>query len=851
MVGSPKYFLPKEQEWLNAWHPKNPVISKARFLSDDIPGKMPTSGALILGQAPMGIGKSYWTKKEVIDRVLAERPTARIVSITPTRSIGKSQASEWGIIQRDDIPGKEKSMADKIASTPHVSMPWDSVRHIPAKVDVLIIDEAESGLNNVMFGSTIKGNGGRDLCLRKLKELAQNPDILIVVLDANLTNPTAKFFASLNPALPVHSFKSERKPLSWNVDLYANSRVDKNTGYKKVHTRILKHLDDGDNIAIAVDSQAEAAALTKVIRRDYKDIQVIEIDSSTTNKLETKKLLADINNGIVKSSSGKQTVLIYSPSLGQGVSITLTEEYAANPVKAIEEQWEALTPFFKAVIALNFHLPTFQFRQMLGRIRHAVPRTVWVNTDTGDANAGDYVKPEDVMGNVFDETEVILELIKQAQKVSRKADPDDVCKTLTAIISNRHQDDVLTAYSELKARENYNQSYRGEEMYRQLTESGHTVKVLTGGEDSELSEKVKDEKDEVKQLKAKAVATVSIKGLDLETLTQVENKDYKQKCQQERIIFENIYPELADSFDTKEEFEAFYLEMQILDDGRWLRSIENDFLLQNPDKITEKRIKELEYFSKRYQEHGIANLHDLKKLNLKLEFILKHDLKTKLFSKEQWRNDDPELMKIFEPLMKGRDSKKMKEFFGINVKAKRKNLVTWASKILETFGYSTKQISESKEKSKGKRTTVREYRIVRKNEQYQPLVMSSLEKRYAQQDEEKVVEVFDISNECRSRFRIEAASRVCRVWGDRAAIIGVLNEYELYPSDLVGEFTEQEYSDLVEILGDWVDVCHTNNLSNEKENQSLQEAEYLEIEELFADDSNSLTQQNISEILHK
>jgi hypothetical protein len=56
---------------------------------------------------------------------------------------------------------------------------------------------------------------------------------------------------------------------------------------------------------------------------------------------------------------------------------------------------------------------------------------------------------------------------------------------------------------------------------------------------------------------------------------------------------------------------------------------------------------------------------------------------------------------------------------------------------------------------------------------------------------------------------------------------------------------------LVEILGDWVDVCHTNNLSNEKENQSLQEAEYLEIEELFADDSNSLTQQNISEILHK
>jgi hypothetical protein len=816
-IDDPGYKLSEEQTWLNQWNPVNPIVSTAQYLSQDVFDKIPTSGIVNVA-APMGVGKSTLVKL-ILQREREKNPKVRILSLTPTRSIGKAQAHDWDIVQRDDIPNpKNKSMKDLLAGEQAVSIPFDSLRYIDGKVDVLILDEWDTGLTHAMFSSTVAKNGGHDQCSAKLRKIVtQNPDILIISLDANLSNPVVGYLQSLNPALPVTNIISERKALPWNVDLYADSKRKKSNGYHSLNLDLDIALEQGKNVCISTDSQAEAEALEKTIIKKHKK-KVLRIDSTTAKTKEIQDILSDINGGIYKD---QYDVFIFSPTLGQGASITLTKD-------GVCDDWEQREPYFDIMFGYFVHLSPFKVMQMLGRVRHAIPRKVHLNTDTPVQNIDAPTTVDEVMSNLADREGIALQCFSKAQaQISEGATAEEMGAVFTEILKNRYSNPELKAYAQLKARENYQQQNRGQELYRLLTEKRHNVTVIAEeDEGSDISDKVKGRKAEVKLERAQAVAKVDTSGVYLEDLQRREKLDYKQQRQREALMFEKIYPGLTSELGSAV-FEALYHKDVITDRSVWLKAIQNDYLLQHPELNSSKQFKELQWFTKRYKEFGIANIYDLKTLNATLDFIQKHGLRKKLLSGQTFKTNDPALVKIFEPLTKGRNAKKLKELFGINVKAKRRSYIVWAEKILETFGHEVKEIDSWKEEVNGKRQTIREFAVRAvefkdesgKVHKIRANVLAAIERRYSVPEAAEGDVEFTSAVGVRHPRREAASNEIKAVGTDKDAAISILSDYGYYPSDLEHYFEPHEYQALIDLLGNWVNECHGQCLDNESENQ--------------------------------
>lgn len=332
----------KAQRSLNSLTYPIDIALHQKFLPEKLIDQIPQSGIINL-KARKGGGKSTLLKRLIALWKRQERP---VVSITPRIALGREQAFKWEITWIDDsgVVGSYTLSQCMLRHEEALGLCWDSFWKV-AERDwtnaVVIIDEAELGLSHLATSSTCEDR--RAFILKGFEKSIQevlSTGGLVILSDADLTDIPCDYLKAIAPEATVFTICNTHKGDSWDIEFYFGKRGD-------VISRIKTNLELGIKTAIATDSQAEAEALERKFYELYAHARIIRIDSKITETEFGREFVKDPNKGILDT---KPDLLIYTPSMGVGVSI--------------EIDW------FDEVIGLFFGaLEPSQCRQMLARIR--------------------------------------------------------------------------------------------------------------------------------------------------------------------------------------------------------------------------------------------------------------------------------------------------------------------------------------------------------------------------------------------------------------------------------------------------------------------------------------------------
>ena len=399
----------------NLTYPINLRLDEPFF--PDLTGLIPETGIVAI-KGYKGTGKTTAIKKLIkYHRDLNKR----IVSITPRIALGQEQAIKWsinwinddgytqtaeieveltveasrqlGLIGDPEIQTTKKKVTTKKHSTTQsydladaIGLCWDSLGKLFGRDwsnTVVIIDEVELGLTHLMTSSTCRDR--RPFILKVLEEKIPHclkTNGLLILSDADLTDVSLDYFKALSPDSPIFNVINVHKPQPWKIDFYAGYKDD-------VLNEIIDCLDweiEDNNgqlrqlrIAVACDNQKELAALEQKILEKYPHLKCIRIDSTTTEEDWGKDFVQHANESIITL---QPQILLYSPSLGVGVSIDV--------------------PWFDAVYGLFFgQLEPSQCRQMLARVREPVPRIIWCKDANHNVEGCRSYLPEVIKKNQF------------------------------------------------------------------------------------------------------------------------------------------------------------------------------------------------------------------------------------------------------------------------------------------------------------------------------------------------------------------------------------------------------------------------------------------------------------------
>jgi len=177
-------------------------------------------------------------------------------------------------------------------------------------IDLLFIDECEQVIQH-LFGGTMDGfeSLGAFSALRQTIRSAKQ----IVVADADLSTLSVDFIRSCLDWEPDSNERSEE---------YREAAISLNWQYSYTFDRtlleaqVLAALANNERVAIPTFSKRQAAKLRKMIEQQTPGKMVGVVSSETTAELKGE--LADINTWVKNLD-----VLIYTPSMGSGVSIDL------------------------------------------------------------------------------------------------------------------------------------------------------------------------------------------------------------------------------------------------------------------------------------------------------------------------------------------------------------------------------------------------------------------------------------------------------------------------------------------------------------------------------------------------
>ena len=223
---------------------------------------------------------------------------------------------------------------------------------------VIVLDEICQLLRSALTSRNIAKRGNRGAILTRLREILQRAS-MVVVADADLSDWALDYLEQLRgDGQSAYLIKNSYKPSGYRTTMYdAASPSGIISDALDAYQDELKKGEDGKHIAIACDTQAKAKVIAEMARK-IEGAEVLEIHSDTSgDELEAEFIR---NPDQYLSYQDKPLLLIYSPSLGTGVSI---ESQNIAHVFGV---------FQGASICDTDIL------QMLGRVRIACPRSVWV-----------------------------------------------------------------------------------------------------------------------------------------------------------------------------------------------------------------------------------------------------------------------------------------------------------------------------------------------------------------------------------------------------------------------------------------------------------------------------------------
>jgi hypothetical protein len=259
-----------------------------RFLEFD---DLNTDTKVTLVKSPKGTGKTA-----LIEHIAASG--LRVAVIGHRRALLRNTTGRTGIPNYQDVvPSEAHSICITI----------DSLHKLDLKrqaFDVIIIDEVEQVLQHCI-GDTLKESRAAALSLFRI--LLKDAD-KIYCFDADLSFVSINFMKTLLGAKNVTVVENVWKLKDRTIQMYP-SKID-------IIRKTEEALARGEKVALATNSKKEADKAEEQMRTRFPEIKILSITQENSDDPDVQQFVQNINSRVQEVD-----LLIYSPSLGTGVSI--------------------------------------------------------------------------------------------------------------------------------------------------------------------------------------------------------------------------------------------------------------------------------------------------------------------------------------------------------------------------------------------------------------------------------------------------------------------------------------------------------------------------------------------------
>jgi hypothetical protein len=575
-----------------------------RYLSDETVSYIPSleqckqQGQILALKAPKGTGKSYRVRDKIKE---VAKDCWLTVSVTLRRNLGLAQSNDWGIKWVDE-DGMESFFQGQSNT---MSCCWDSL-HKFHKADyrnkqiLLIIDEVESGLDHLCTAKTIGRRGNRaDIHaeLRRIVDHIRDNGGLIVIADADLSEPSVDFFRTISRGLPI--------------TVIDNSYVDKKKTIPVFHTKdgevknaIKAGIEMNMPFLVATDSLKTAKTMHRFAEKYLKSINHEDladklwlIDSETSHTEANKARLKDINKAIKEQNP---IAIFYTPTINVGVSIN---------VDYFDEGYGV----FKGAIISD------QARQMVARNRKTIPWTIFADNLVDPAKKGKdtLITPKPIKDRLINKVEAQSFITaKVAQKLLEEGkDPDhsvSVAKATLELMEKLENDKPSFDTAEfhllanIEAKKNFQMKHYHKCFVDGMKAEGWDV-VSKKGNKTALCDEIKELQQQMMKEEAKAIAEADASQiLDYEQarhiLSTVDDREQR-----------NAAHKFSVAHWTKLELDkvdAALVEL-VKFNPRWLSAVKLQVYLQNPEIIETIDAYRTNKMAKQYEKHGFITPQDV------------------------------------------------------------------------------------------------------------------------------------------------------------------------------------------------------------------------------------------------
>ncbi len=653
-----------------------------RYLPDNLSVLLPLQGLVAL-KSPKGTGKSVQIKKLIENAKILGK---NVISITPRRALGREQSTKWEInwIGDAEIPGLH--LMTIIENIETIALCWDSLWKLQERDwnnTLVIIDEVELANSHHLLSSTCKEK--RPLILKvlgaKLRECLDNNG-MVVIADADLSNTAIDYFKELVPDVPTFIVTNDYTgtKLQYKINFYTGRKDHLIT--KLIADLALPVVEEEvtrqRRIVISVDSQEEAEALQRYIFQCYPALPTIRIDSTITETDEGREFVEHPNEKITEL---QPIVLIYTSSMGIGVSIDLS-------------YFDQMYAFFTGVLEPS------QCRQMLGRVREPIPRSIWCKTQ-GHLDEFVSFEPEEIKSRLLElnkESSILCDVLStmmpenpsDGQKLKVM---NELMNPHTGTWDNPH----INLYCKLVARRNFGLFHLSRELHRQLEEEGHTITDFHNNKKTEEGIGVDDLKKSLKVEEAEGI--YNSRDISLETALQLKQKGTTTKQERREISKALLRAELPEIPLTPE----FIHKVVTKDNRRWLNQQKLFWYLENSEITKVLDRKEWVHHLEKFNE-GIPYIPDIKTYSVKVKLLKDIGLFTFIDlsnPEKEYSNNDPYVQKILDKAKKYR--RLLRLCFNLKITEKTKG-IQFINYLLKRVGIYLKLHHQS---SKG----IRFYRV--------------------------------------------------------------------------------------------------------------------------------------------
>ena len=649
------------------------------------------------------------------------------------------------------------------ASLNTLGLCWDSIwrtENRDMEKALIIIDEAELGIKHFVTGSTCRRN--RPYLLKvfadKIKDCLMSGG-RVILSDADLTDLSIDYIRQLLP-VPLNPFIVKNEYIGdetrWIVDFRTGSRGN-------TLDEILENIEMGSHLVITTDSQAEAVALEEKILSKFpnfcafigsnkevtqealarKKPLVVRLDSKTAEAEAGKKFIQKPNESI---PDWKPRVVIYTPTLGVGVSIDETTQ-------RMDEEWQELVPYFDYVYGLFFGvIEPSQCRQQLARVRANVPRIVWSKDSNKNLEGCPSFFPDEIKRQTLKYSHEALSILDLAKGIAGyEADDEQIREAMIKLLddawdaeSKCWKDPSLDLYAALKARENYSLWNLANVLREELQDEGHTVISIEGIKTNIVGE-IAQIKDDLKMQEATFIAQSPT--MPLEEARQISSKlgatDEEKRSAQKTLLQEelpsvNLTPE-------------FVYKSVVKDRRRWLNQHKLFWYYSNFEAVksldTDHWLRNLRKFVQ-----GKAIMSDIRSFSPKAKAIRESgvlDFISLQNTEKIYQGDTEDAQKFLKQALKAKDL--LQTALNITVTPKSEPIAV-ANRIISKVGLCLNKVTRSKKDNR--------YKLVLDlvNDPDRLAVLTALELRWQKSLEIKSQQATEVGGEVPVSFNTDPSS---------------------------------------------------------------------------------------------